>query len=118
MRQRLKKVSAFFVAVLMVLSIFSGIKVDALAAGTTNVSFHYYRSDGDYSDWDVWFWADGVDGSASAFQKKLDKNGCAVTDYTVPAGKSSLSFIVRKGGDSWSAKDVDNAEQVSYNKIK
>ena len=118
MRQRLKKVSAFFVAVLMVLSIFSGVKVDALAAGTTNVSFHYYRSDGDYSDWDVWFWADGVDGSASNFSKKLDSHKCAVTTYTVPAGKSSLSFIVRKGGNNWTGKDVDQDQSIDLSAAK
>ncbi|MGN0241994.1 MAG: pullulanase-associated domain-containing protein, partial [Candidatus Weimeria sp.] len=118
MKKKLTKVSAFVTAFLMVLSLFSGFRADVFAASATKVTFHYYRTDKDYSDWDVWFWADGVDGSASAFQKKLDKNGCAVTNYTVPAGKDTLSFIVRKGGDSWSAKDIDKDQSIDLTKAK
>ncbi|MDY6352927.1 MAG: type I pullulanase [Lachnospiraceae bacterium] len=118
MRKKLRKVSALVSAFIMVLSIFSGIRLDAMAAGETKVSFHYYRSDGKYSDWDVWFWADGVDGTAGKFQKKTDKNGCAVTSFTVPAGGDKLSFIVRKGGDSWAGKDVDKDQSIDLSAAK
>ena len=118
MKKKLTKVSAFVTAILMVLSLFSGFRTDAFAASATNVTFHYYRTDKDYSDWDVWSWGDGIDGSSSVFQKKLDKNGCAVTNITVPAGKSSLSFIVRKGGDSWAGKDVDKDQSIDLGAAK
>ena len=71
--------------------------------GTITINFHYLREDGAYSDWDLWAWCDGSEGSAYAFGTETDDNG-VVTTFTVPAGTAKIGYIVRK--PDWSEKDV------------
>ena len=79
----------------------------------------YYRPDGNYTDWDVWLWADGADGISVKFaDAPVDVDGkkvayinfkgnsqisSAIHDIVAENGK--VNFIVRKGGDTWAAKD-------------
>lgn len=75
------------------------------------VVIHYSRPDGAYKDWDLWTWADGVDGSATAFTGTDKYGGVAVV--TLPKNVAKMGFLVRKGGDKWEAKDPDKDRTVN-----
>ena len=70
MKKMKRRVQALFLAMLMVVtalvSDFTPV-TDAYAAGSTKVTFHYQRTDGEYDDWDLWVWPEGGDGGAVAF---------------------------------------------------
>ncbi len=112
-----KKVSGRVVAVLltmiMVLSCFVLPSV-VNAAEETKVNIHYLREDGDYSAWDVWAWADGLDGAGYAFTDNGDADG-AVATVTITEATPSLGFIVRK--PDWSAKDPDGDRKVDLSSV-
>ena len=76
----------------------------AFAAGEVTIQLHYHRPDGNYEGWDVWSWADGQGGAGYAF---AEVDGEMVATIPVSSGTTKVGFIVRQGGDSWSAKDVD-----------
>ncbi|HWI64211.1 MAG TPA: pullulanase-associated domain-containing protein, partial [Symbiobacteriaceae bacterium] len=73
-------------------------------ANGTTVTIHYYRYGGDYEPWDLWVWPSGKDGKGYTFTEK-DDFGVAST-ITYPEKHDKVGFIVRKGGDNWTAKDV------------
>lgn len=73
------------------------------AAGAT-VTIHYHRYAGDYEPWDLWVWAEGKNGAGHKFTEKTDYGVKAVV--TLPEAAERVGFIVRKGGDSWTAKDI------------
>ena len=75
----------------------------ALAAeNSLTIKLHYNRPDGNYADWSVWFWVDGV---SSADVPLAEEEGTMVATYQVPAGATSVGFIVKQ--PNWAAKDVD-----------
>ncbi len=92
---------------------------DAMVAPARNVgasveiTVNYFRPDGAYDGWDMWIWANGGNGKANAFTgettvpitkaKKWKTLTTTITD--VPTSGDAIGFIVRKGGDSWTAKD-------------
>ena len=73
-----------------------------------SIQIHYYREDGKYTGWDLWLWEKGLDGAAYAFNGQ-DTWG-VIASYPLSTWqdpvKNTLGFIVRKGGDAWSAKDL------------
>lgn len=104
-----KRIVSFVLAAAMLLSLCVGLTPRVSAANGVTVKLHYERSDGNYSGWDVWFWPDGVSGSACAF---AEENGEMVATFEVPAGKTSVGYIVRYGGDAWSSKDVGEDQYI------
>ena len=71
------------------------------------VMFHYWRKDGIYTNWDMWLWEANHDGAAYAFNYKDDWGVIAaypLSTWDDPI-TNTLGFIIRKGGNSWSAKD-------------
>ena len=84
------------------------------AAETTTVNIHYLRDDGAYGDWDVWAWADGLEGAGYAFTDSGDADG-AVATITITEATPSLGFIVRK--PDWSAKDPDGDRSVDLSSV-
>lgn len=72
--------------------------------GTATLIIHYHRYNGDYEPWDLWVWVQGKEGAGYPFTDR-DEFG-AVAVITVPERADRLGFIVRKGGSSWTAKDV------------
>jgi len=91
------------------------IDLDLPSAPTYNedsVSFHYYRKDGTYKNWDMWLWEVGKDGAAFAFNAKDDWGVIAsypLSKWVDPV-TNSLGFIIREGGDSWSSKDCGGSD--------
>ena len=86
--------------------------------------FFYYRPDSDYTDWQIWLWAEGAEGAAIGFTNTLDVDGKKVAyidlkNATVLDGNSEnysktletinkdgkVGFIVRKGFN-WDNKDI------------
>ncbi|MBQ8134655.1 MAG: type I pullulanase [Clostridia bacterium] len=83
-------------------------------AAKTIVNIHYLREDGIYDEWNVWAWADGLDGAAYDFTNTGDAKG-AVTTVTITESTPRLGFIVRKG--NWLAKDPDPDRYVDLSGI-
>ena len=82
------------------------------AVDEITIKFHYYRYDGEYEGWNVWFWANNEEGQAYYFDYEFDDYGDivtavgpsgAVTKITLPAGTTEVGFIVRY--NEWEAKD-------------
>ena len=54
--KRIKRIQAFAMAMVMLLStvVFAGADIQFVsAANTITINFHYDRSDGDYTDWNL-----------------------------------------------------------------
>ena len=92
---------------------------EKLAPAADDAILFYYRPDGNYEGWDLWLWADGADGVAVNFEPtaiEVDGKSIAYINFKTNAGVSDqmktiltengqVNFIVRKGGDTWEAKD-------------
>lgn len=103
-----ERVNALFktLAMLLVITMTFGL-FDIQAAATGNnegltVTFHYTRTDGDYSNWSLWLWEDSGEGSDNAFDG-TDEDG-AYYNMTVGTKTSKIGYIVRT--PDWE-KDVD-----------
>lgn len=105
-----KQILSLALAVAMVLSLLAGICVPTARAAEDDVTIklHYHRSDGNYADWDVWFWI--TDGKAYPF---VEENGEMVATFTFKAGTATqVGFIVRNGGDNWTKKDIEEDQFI------
>lgn len=87
------------------------------AANQIDVTIHYHRLADDYTSedgmkaWDIWGWADGVNGAAYPFTEHDDYG--LIAKYTLKgSGVSAPQFIVRYGGDSWEAKDPNDENRT------
>lgn len=87
------------------------------AANQIDVAIHYHRLADDYTSedgmkaWDIWGWADGVNGAAYPFTEHDDYG--LIAKYTLKgSGMSTPQFIVRYGGDSWEAKDPNDENRT------
>ena len=105
---------------------------EKLAPAADDAILFYYRPDGDYTDWDLFLWADGAYGVAVNFDGTVDVDGNKVAyidfknnayvsadikDILTENGK--VNFIVRKGGDTWALKDPgpDQSWQLSWGRF-
>ena len=75
--------------------------VTVKAAEDLTLKLHYHRTDGDYTDWDVWLWEEGGDGAAYALE---EEEGEMVATKVITPGTTSVGFIVRTA--DWT-KDID-----------
>ena len=100
-KQTLSRAIALALAVILALGCFLP-PVLAAENGGVVIKLHYNRPDGAYTDWSVWFWVDGVESADVPF---AGENGEMVATYPVPAGATSVGFIVKL--PNWAAKDVD-----------
>jgi pullulanase len=75
--------------------------------GEGSVVIHYHRTDGDYSDWDLWVWPSepNEEGQGYAFGA-ADADGFVTASIPVESFVTEVGFIVRQGGDGWSDKDI------------
>ena len=70
--------------------------------GQIKVVLHFYRADGNYSGWDVWFWGEEKSGAAT-FTADPSNKGVTAT-FTVDGNKNSnLGYIIRKS--DWSSQE-------------
>ena len=80
------------------------------APGSATLIVHYHRPDGNYDGWNLWSWASGKEGSATAFDRSDAFGRCAVV--TFPKAPEGAGFIVRLG--DWKSKDIDGDRGVSF----
>ena len=72
---------------------------NAAETETQKIKVRFFKTDEDYSNWDIWTWWDGEEGKAVQFDYKDEKGVYAVID--VPKS-GELGYIIRK--DDWSEK--------------
>ncbi|MDR3284791.1 MAG: hypothetical protein LBS97_06405 [Treponema sp.] len=75
--------------------------------GEGSVVIHYYRADGDYSNWDLWVWPSepNEEGQGYAFGS-AGADGFVTSGIPMASFVTEIGFIVRQGGDGWSDKDI------------
>lgn len=74
------------------------------------LQIHYHRDDMTYDGWDAWLWTEGKDGAAYSFNG-FDEFGAISAiplETTFTADIDEIFFIIRQGGDDWTAKDYDS----------
>ena len=105
-----KRVHALFLAVLMIVSTILGVTspVEVKADGESTIIIHYQREDGNYDNWDVWAWGDGIDG-AQTFDYEDDFGKVCVIKS--PASEKEVGFIIRR--PDWSEKDFDGDQFIT-----
>lgn len=108
----MKRILLFFIIIFtFILTLSLPIK-----AANNKLYLHYYRFDGNYSNWNVWIWQSkptGLDGSAYQFEEdntpiNFNFGGVVVIidlDEHFP-NSTELGVIIRKG--EWQEKDIDN----------
>lgn len=92
--------------------------------GGVRVTVNYYRPDNTYADWDMWIWGSGSEGAGYAFSGTTTANGLTwstaiadISKYEPDADGNAVGFIVRKGGSSWSDKDIADDRFIPVSKI-
>ena len=82
------------------------------------LSFHYWRKDGKFDDWNIWFWETGKDGKAFEFNGKDDWGAVAtyhLSEWKTDVETDGLNFIVRKG--EWSDKDYSKDLKIDFSQF-
>ncbi|MBR0294863.1 MAG: type I pullulanase [Bacilli bacterium] len=73
-----------------------------------SIQIHYFRKDGKYTGWDLWLWE--RNGNGAGFNFNGQDNWGVIASYPLSTWPdpvtNDLGFLVRKGGDSWSSKDL------------
>lgn len=82
-------------------------------------TFHYYRSDFDYDNYNMWIWENGKDGADYSFDG-TDDYGAYMTflwsDWSTNVESNGINFIVKEA-KTWSenpVKDVEADRSVSF----
>ncbi|ELC8441393.1 type I pullulanase [Clostridium perfringens] len=81
------------------------------------LNLHYYRFDGNYDNWDIWAWLDGVKGGEGyplSLEDDYGKLSTIVYDGVKDADPRGIGIIVRR--PDWSDKDghVDRFINLAY----
>jgi len=105
-KQTLKRSIAILLSLVLALGSFA---MPALAAEEEGVviKLHYNRPDGNYTDWSVWFWNFGQEGTDIPF---ADENGEMVATFPVKSGVTQVGFIVKL--PNWAQKDVNEDQFI------
>lgn len=106
-KQSITRVIAVVLAVVLLLG---NVILPAMAADgedRVTIKLHYNRPDGDYSDWSVWFWNYGHDGTDIPF---AEENGEMVATFEAGVGITQVGFIVKL--PNWAAKDVNEDQFI------
>lgn len=99
-----KRMKAFLMAMVMLFSVVASAIGDVavyMADDELVLKLHYERTDGDYTDWNVWFWETGAEGASYELE---EVNGERVATKVVTPGTAQVGYIVKKG--DWVEKDV------------
>ena len=114
MRNMKKRVSAFLIAMLLLVTPLLTTMSSAASAdadGSLVIKLHYNRPDGNYDGWDVWFWEVGGEGGGFPF---AEEDGEMVATKTVTPGVVSVGFIVRT--EDWT-KDFDGDQYIDISEM-
>jgi pullulanase len=75
---------------------------EKVESGKIKVVLHFYRANGNYTGWDVWFWGNGTEGAVSFSDDPVNKGKIAAF-YVDADSNSNLGYVVRK--TDWSDKE-------------
>lgn len=84
-----------------------------------SVAVHYYRKDGKYDNWALWFWAGTNEGKEYSFNGS-DSYGAVAAYPLSELGAdldTPLGFIVKSKG-SWTSKDPDGDRFIDFKKFE
>ena len=74
---------------------------------------HYIRTDKNYTGWDCYTWESGAE--SKVFTVVGDEG---VAEFQIDGRQyMGFNYIIRKGGDSWTAKDVDADQRIDFSDI-
>ena len=105
-RDMLKRIVALLLLSALVLGLLPMVAL-AEEAGGAVIKLHYHRPDENYTDWSVWFWNAGQEGTDIPF---AEENGEMVATFPVDPGVTSVGFIVKL--PNWAAKDVSEDQFI------
>ena len=113
MKKVLVKVSKLLLTLVMVFSMFTTYSFAASLGQdeSTVVRIHYDK--GDISNWDIWAWADGIDGNNYQFTGSDDFG--YIAQFNLDKIVDQVNFIVRK--NDWSYRelsDLDDGNRVVH----
>ncbi|AZK45069.1 type I pullulanase [Paenibacillus lentus] len=74
-------------------------------------NLHYYRYDDEQSDWNMWIWPEGQDGSSYPFTG-VDADGFAVGVYTSASPKIGVLTRLSTPDNDWSAQEMDRKVEM------
>ena len=77
------------------------------------IKLHYHRADNNYTDWSVWGWVQGEEGSDYSFAKE---NGEMVATIEVGKGVDSYGYIIKT--PDWLQKDVAEDQFIDCSTYK
>ncbi|MDR1560426.1 MAG: type I pullulanase [Clostridiales bacterium] len=87
-------------------------------ADSSTLLVRYRRVDGDYDGWDLWCWPSKPNAGGTAFPfGEPDSDGFVTADVSFPGEVEEFGFIVRYGGDAWTAKDGESDRFTSVSAI-
>ncbi len=112
-----KRVWAWFLAAVLLLTTIlpaMGQVIVHADPDAVTLKIHYHREDGNYTDWDVWAWADGIDLEGGPPFLFADEGGEKVATINVPAGVNKIGYIVRKS--DWT-KDIDANQFIEFPEV-
>lgn len=81
---------------------------------------HYTRSDNDYTDWNVWAWANGMESAGYKFDEEPGENGEKVVTFTLEGRKIGyFNYIIRKSTaeNEWAEKDVKDDQVIDLTDV-
>ena len=72
---------------------------------TVNITAHYYRFDGDYTNWDIWSWGGDSTNNQFSFTSEDDFGKVGTISHNNVTAENKVGVIIRK--NDWSQKDPD-----------
>lgn len=99
----MKRILTTSLAFVLCFALVFAFQATTFAAEKTTVTIHYKPAADNTLEWDLWIWADGLDGAAFPFTGTDDFGQVATVE--LDGTHSKVGFIVRL--PDWSKKDVD-----------
>lgn len=105
MKKRLKAI--LFAVILLITTVGTWIlpAIQVAAVDKISVTIHYRKFDGNYSNWNLWIWAQGSDGRQYDFTGEDEYGKICTFEMENMESVSEIGFIVRLG--EWEQKDGD-----------
>ncbi|KMY43933.1 pullulanase [Bacillus sp. FJAT-27916] len=110
-----KRITALLAVFCLLFAFFPELSIRA-DVGKTEITVHYQESDGNEKDWNLWVWAESLDGHVQPFTGE-DEFG-KVAHFTLDGTYERVGFIVRTdawekdGGDRWIEGIEDGKAEV------
>ena len=107
-----KRIITLLLALVMIVSLVGGAIPAFAGEGDITLRLHYYREDGNYEGWNMWFWDNAAVPSTNLEPPYYfeEVNGEMVCEIKLNTGTMELGYIVRLG--DWIEKDIDEDQFI------